>query len=371
MKKLLTTLFALCSVIALSLPALALKLDAKAYTVYAPAYNQWLVSHNADEQIGPASLTKMMTLYLLFEAIDRGDLSLEQELPISEAAWRKGGSKMFLEVGKTVKVADLIPGIAAISGNDACLVVAEYMAGTEESFAELMNSKAQELGMTNSNFMNASGWPNPEQYTTAHDMALLAHRLRSDFPHHADVFSQREFSYSNIRQFNRNGLLRRNIGVDGMKTGHIEDAGYHLVSSAMQRDLRLYVAVLGTGSQAAREQQSMAALRYSYGRYEPLTLATNGQVLETVAVPDGLPNQVELAVAEDVVQLIDRRKQTYQTSVSYTLPPAPLQAGQVVGEARFETSEGTFTTPLVVSANIAKAPWYEMLLRRVTGKAGQ
>jgi D-alanyl-D-alanine carboxypeptidase (penicillin-binding protein 5/6) len=191
-----------------------------------------LFAKNADETVGPASMTKMMTIYLLFERLKDGRLSLESELPISEKAWKMGGSKMWVEVGKKAKVEDLIRGIIVQSGNDATIVVAEGLAGTEDAFAEEMTRKARALGMENTNFVNASGWPDPDQYTTVRDIAILSAATIRNFPEYYHYYSEKEFTYSKIKQGNRNPLLYKNMGADGLKTGHTEESGYGLAASS-------------------------------------------------------------------------------------------------------------------------------------------
>jgi len=231
---------ALASVLSVTtaLSAQAIELNAKSYIVGDTETGTIALEKDSNDRMGPASLTKLMTLYLIFEALESGTLTLDTEIPVSEKAWRMGGSKMFIEVGKKIPVDDMIKGIAVVSGNDACVAMSEFLGGSEEGFAVMMNEKAKDLGMMNTNFVNASGWPSDLQYTTAKDMFTLAKRIQKDFPQFYHYFSIPNFEFSGIKQSNRNGLLNRGIGVDGLKTGHIEEAGFHLISSARQGDER-------------------------------------------------------------------------------------------------------------------------------------
>ena len=237
--------------------ASAIELDVPAYVITHVPSGQVLLAKNADMSIEPASLSKLMTLYMVFEAIKQGALTMDTEIRVSEKAWRTGGSKMFIEVGKTARLEDMIRGIAAASGNDACVAIAEHMAGSEEGFAQLMTAKARTIGMANTTFKNASGLPADGQVSTARDMAQLALRLQLDFPENYKFFSIPEFTYNGIRQVNRNGLLRADAGFDGMKTGHVEEAGYHLVSSVLRKGTRLISVVMGTTSPKVREAETL------------------------------------------------------------------------------------------------------------------
>jgi D-alanyl-D-alanine carboxypeptidase (penicillin-binding protein 5/6) len=338
--------------------ARALELDAKAYYVGHPETDTIIFAHNENEPVGPASLTKMMTLYMLFDAIKHGDITEDSMLPISEKAWKKGGSKMFLEVGKTAKVSDLIKGIAVSSGNDACIVVAEYLGGTEDAFAEMMNEKAKELGMMHTVFRNASGWPHPEQKTTAKDMYYLGKALFEDFPEHYDVFSQRNFQYSNIKQGNRNGLLDAGIGVDGIKTGHTEEAGYHLVSSAKRGDDRLVAAVLGTSSMKQRENETAKALSLIFAQYDAFDILKTSNVLEKEAeVWLGNVPTTGIIPQKDVKLYIPRKDfRRLSVKIKYKEPLlAPIQKGDVVGTAIIKTPEREWEIPLTSTQDVAEA----------------
>lgn len=313
--------------------AQALELNAKAYYIGHSDTGTTILAQNEDEKMGPASLTKLMTAYLLFKALERGDVTLESQLPISEKAWRKGGSKMFLEVGQTVKVEDLIKGIVVVSGNDACIVAAEYLGGTEDAFAELMNETARKLGMENTHFVNASGWPNPEQYSTAKDIFKLSSAIVTEFPEYYKYFSVPEFEYSNIKQQNRNGLLSRGVGVDGLKTGHTEESGYHLAASAKRGDVRLISVVMGTDGFSARENESLSGLNYGFRTYENVSFVETGVVIEDAPVWLGQAKTVKLVAKEDLSGFIAKKdKEGVKVEVLYEKPlKAPLTKGQEVG----------------------------------------
>ena len=237
------------------------ELAAKSWLLLEMGSGQMLTSEKADERLEPASLTKLMTAYLTFKALQQKTIAISQPLPVSEKAWRTGGSKMFIRVDTQVPVDDLIKGMIVQSGNDACVTLAEAIAGSEESFAQMMNREAQRLGMKNSNFMNSTGLPDPQHYTTARDLSLLASALIRDFPEdYKKYYSMKEFRYNNITQPNRNRLLFIDPTVDGVKTGHTEAAGYCLISSALRENRRLLSVVLGTKSDSARASESFLAM---------------------------------------------------------------------------------------------------------------
>ena len=353
--------------------ASALELNAKSYYVVHPKTGTVILEKNAEEKIEPASLTKLMTLYMLFEAIAEDVVSLDTPLNVSETAWRKGGSKMFVEVGKKVKVEDLIQGIAVVSGNDACIVVADYLAGTEEAFGDMMTEKAQELGMLNTTFKNASGWPHPEQFTTAKDMAILAQRIMQDFPQYYPYFSQLSFEFSGIKQLNRNGLLRQMVGVDGLKTGHVEDAGYHLLSSAERKGDRLVASVLGTESTAQREDETLKALNYAFGNYSTVDLIVEGEVMvEDAAVNMGKLKTIPLISSKAFNTYVPRKyRKKINVRTSYQEPlPAPIQAGQQVGHIIITTPENSYEIPLLAGMDSAKLGFFEGVGRQVEGLFG-
>jgi D-alanyl-D-alanine carboxypeptidase (penicillin-binding protein 5/6) len=275
--------------------------------VYHPETDTIIQSVNAETRMGPASLTKMMTLYLTFEALKEGKLTTGTLVPVSEKAWRTGGSKMFIEVGTQVSVEDLIRGIAIVSGNDACVAIAEQLGGTEEGFAGLMNAKAQDLKMTGTNFVNANGLPDPNQYTTAHDMARLLTAIFRDFPEYKHYMAEQEFTFNGIKQQNRNRLLGLNMGIDASKTGHTEESGYHLASTAVQNGERLVVVVMGTAGFNDREGNTLQAFRTTFSTYARQSFAKPGDaVVASVPVWHGAVGNVPLTVAEPAGLYINR-----------------------------------------------------------------
>jgi len=267
-----------------------------------------LAEHNADERLPPASLTKLMTAYLVERELDRGTINLTDMVNISENAWRTGGSKMFIEVGDRVSVDNLLHGIIIVSGNDASVAMAEHLAGGEAPFADLMNQHATRLGMNDTHFMNATGLPHENHYSTAHDMARLSRHIINDYPEHYAIYSQRNFSFAGIDQPNRNRLLWRDPTVDGLKTGWTTEAGYCLVSSAQRDGMRLISVVMGTSSDEARAQESQKLLSYGFRFYETMKLYERGAVLATPRVWGGDINELRVGVDEEVFMTLPRNR---------------------------------------------------------------
>ncbi|MCE9683189.1 D-alanyl-D-alanine carboxypeptidase family protein [Halomonas alkalisoli] len=267
-----------------------------------------LVEHNADERLPPASLTKLMTAYLVERELDRGNIGMDDLVRVSENAWRTGGSKMFIEVDTEVSIRDLLYGIIIASGNDASVAVAEHLAGGEAPFADLMNQHATRLGLHNTNFTNATGLPHPEQYSSARDMALLSQYIINDYPEHYAVYAERYFTYSDIRQPNRNRLLWRDPTVDGLKTGWTTEAGYGLVASAKRDDMRLISVVMGTSSEEARAQETQKLLSYGFRYYETMNLYEQGAVLSTPRIWGGERNELRVGVDENVFMTVPRAR---------------------------------------------------------------
>ncbi|MBK1716228.1 D-alanyl-D-alanine carboxypeptidase family protein [Thiocystis violacea] len=297
------------------LPAIALgapptvsapELQAKGYLLVDFNSNQTLAELNADERLEPASLTKIMTAYVVFREIGSGRIKLSDQVLVSEKAWRTGGSKMFIEVGKQVSVEDLLKGMMIQSGNDASVALAEHVSGNQESFAALMNSHAQRLGMSNSHFTNPNGLPDPELYTTARDMARVATALIREFPDYYAWYSNLEFTYNGITQPNRNPLLKRDASADGIKTGYTKAAGYCLVGSAKRGDMRLVSVVMGSASPNARAEASLALLNHGFRAYESHRLYPAGQPIETLRVWYGEQETLPVGPSLDVVATIPR-----------------------------------------------------------------
>lgn len=312
-------------------------LAARAYVLRDFNSGQLLVSQKSSERIEPASLTKLMTAYLAFSAIKQGRLTLTQTLPVSEKAWRTEGSRMFIEPNKPVTVDELLRGMIVQSGNDACITLAEAVAGSEDSFASMMNQQAQRLGMSNTHFVNSTGLPHPQHYTTAQDLSLLAAAIVRDFPEFYPLYSIKEYRYNNITQPNRNRLLWQDPFVDGMKTGHTESAGYCLISSAKRGGMRLISVVLGTASDSARTMESQKLLNYGFQFFDSARLYQKGQGIAELKVWKGSQNTLKAGFNRDIyVALPKGQQQRLKAEMTTTQPLlAPLSIGQKVGTVKF------------------------------------
>jgi len=279
---------------------------AKNYFVVDFSSGKIIAEKNPDVQIEPASITKMMTAYVVYKEIGADRLSMEDVVDISEKAWRMGGSRMYLEVNTKVTVHELLKGLIIQSGNDASVALAEHVAGTEEAFVQIMNQYAKNLGMENTHFVNCTGWPDEQHLTTARDIAKLAAAIISEFPEHYSWYSEKEYTYNDIKQYNRNKLLWRDTSVDGFKTGHTESAGYCLVSSAIRSDMRIISVVLGTDSKKARASVSQALLNYGFRFYESHTLYDAEEVLSRPRIWSGEFETVNVGLAENLAVAIPR-----------------------------------------------------------------
>ncbi|MDR3476843.1 MAG: D-alanyl-D-alanine carboxypeptidase [Gammaproteobacteria bacterium] len=279
-------------------PALP-SIEAKGYILMDAKSGQILAEKNADARMAPASLTKLMSLYIISGALRSGSVHLEDKVRISTKAWKTGGSRMFVKVNDEVPLKDLMQGIAIASGNDASVAMAEYIAGTEETFAEMMNSQAKVLGMNDSHFMDSTGLPNPQHYSTPRDFAKLAQALTRDFPEDYKLFSEKWFTYNNIRQPNRNRLLWRFQYADGLKTGHTDDAGYCLVASAQKDGMRLISVIMGAPSDNARTEDSIRLLTYGFRFFETHKIVDGGKSLTEARVWKGTQKEVSLGLDQD------------------------------------------------------------------------
>ncbi len=327
-----------------------------------------LLEKNAHHPMPPASMSKIMTIYLVFEALKDGRLSLEDKLPVSEKAWRMGGSKMFVEVGKEVRVEDLLRGVIVQSGNDACIVLAEALAGTEEAFAELMNQKAEELGMHDSTFANATGWPHPDQRMSAHDLAILAQRTILDFPEYYHYYSETTFTFTDIKQGNRNPLLYKNLGADGLKTGHTEEAGYGLTGSAVQDGRRLIVVVNGLTSMKQRGDESQRMINWGFREFNNYTLFKSGETVEDAPVWQGQAETVPLVLAEDLTVTLPRRSRKKMTvTVKHDGPiPTPIEEGQEVATLLVAAPGAeTIEVPLQAGASVDRLGLFGRLFSNI------
>lgn len=308
--------------------------EAKAYILVDHASGRELASLNADERVEPASITKLMTAYVAFKALKEGRLRLDEAVPISERAWRAEGSRTFLQVGDRVPAEVLLLGMIVQSGNDAAIALAERLAGSEETFAQWMTQTAQQLGMKNSRFANATGLPDPGLYTTPRDIAILSRAMIREFPEYYRWYSQREYVWNNIRQGNRNGLLDRDPTVDGIKTGHTESAGYCLASSAARNGTRMIAAVFGARSPRIREEASVALLNYGFAFYETVTLRKAGEKVLEPRLYKGSEVSVRLVAQTDVSVTVPRgRSNALRVTTRIDEPlVAPLAPGRRVGE---------------------------------------
>lgn len=299
-----------------------------------------LLEKNADEVMPPSSMSKMMTAHMLFEKLQKGEIQLTDEFPVSERAWRMQGSKMFVPLNGRVKVEDLIRGIVIQSGNDACIVVAEGLAGSEEAFAEQMTKRARELGLSKTVFKNASGWPHPEHVTTARDLAILAKHTIETFPEYYKYYAELNFTYNGIKQGNRNPLLYKQTGSDGLKTGHTEAGGYGLTASVKRGDRRIIMVVNGImvpnspAGLRARAQETEALIEWAFREFENYSLFKTGEVVQTAGVWLGEAKNVPLVAGDDLIVTLPRKaRQGMKVTAVFQEPiPAPIQKGQQVGK---------------------------------------
>ncbi len=309
------------------------QLAAKSWILMDANSGHVLAEHDADKRLPPASLTKLMTAFLVERELDRGTIDFDDKVSISEKAWRTGGSKMFVEVGNQVSVRDLLHGIVIVSGNDASVAMAEHLAGGEGPFADLMNQHAARIGMSNTHFENATGLPGENHYSSARDMALLAQHIINDYPEHYAIYSERTFSYGGIDQPNRNRLLWRDPSVDGLKTGWTSEAGYGLVASAERDGMRLISVVMGTSSEEARAQETQKLLSYGFRFFETMNLYDRGAVLATPRIWGGERNEVRIGVDEEVYMTLPRNRNEElraRLNISDDLN-APMSMGEEVG----------------------------------------
>lgn len=343
------------------------KLQASGYLLVDATNGEILVEHNAEEALPPASLTKMMTAYIAEREITEGRISFDDQVPVSVKAWKTGGSRMFIREGTEVRLEDLLRGIIIQSGNDASVAVAEYIAGSEDVFADVMNQTAISLGMTNTQFKNATGLPQEGHYTTAKDLSILAARIIQDFPDTYPIYEEKNFTYNGIKQANRNSLLFRDPTVDGLKTGHTEEAGYCLVASAERDGFRLISVVMGTASEKAREQETTKLLQYGFRYFSGKTLFAPGEPLPESArkVWFGEMESVDLAPTEPLyVTLPLGRESAIQATLDApdTLD-APLEAGAVVGTVKIMLGERVLAeSPVAVAEAVPEGGLFKRLM---------
>ncbi|MDG1286439.1 MAG: D-alanyl-D-alanine carboxypeptidase [Rickettsiales bacterium] len=337
---------------------------AKQAMLYDATTSTILFSKDADKRMGPSSMSKMMTVYIVLEKLKSGELKLTDTFHVSEKSWKKGGSKMFVKLGEKITVQDLLRGIIIQSGNDACIVVAEGIAGTEKAFAEIMNVKARQLGLTGSHFANATGWPDPQHYMTSRDLVKLAEALIRDFPNSYHYWGEKEFTYSDITQPNRNALLGE-LGVDGIKTGHTDAAGYGIATSGEMAGRRLISVVNGLDSKKGRISASRELLTYGFKQFEAVQLFAKGKALEEAKIWYGSQETVGLKVEKPLLITLPKYdKSDVKMSANFVEPViAPVQKGQKLGVLKFEAKGmEPINLPLVATESVAKQSLLERLL---------
>ncbi|MDQ8031938.1 MAG: D-alanyl-D-alanine carboxypeptidase family protein [Bordetella sp.] len=341
---------------------------AKAWITIDVGSGQLLASSNPDMKVEPASLTKIMTAYVVFNALDEKRITLEQQVPVSEHAWRTGGSRMFIEPRKPVTVDELIQGMIVQSGNDASVALAEAVGGSESAFAALMNEQAQRLGMKDTHFMNATGLPDPQHITTARDLATLAAHLVSDHPEYYHYYKQRSYSYNKITQPNRNRLLWADPSVDGMKTGHTDSAGYCLVATALRGDRRVLTVLLGADSESTRAEESLKLLNWSFQNFDTVKLYDKAQPGLDARVWEGKVETVKLGPPNPVVLSVPRGKANDIKPVAQRTDPlvAPLAKGQQVGTLQLTLDNKVLRVePLVVQEDVERAGFFGRMVDTV------
>ena len=340
------------------------QLGVKGYILIDHATGDIVAESNPDEILEPASLTKLMTAYTVFKALEDGLIGLDDQVHVSERAWGTEGSRTFIQEGTTVSVEDLLQGMIVQSGNDASVALAEHVAGTEESFADLMNFFAEQLGMESSSFRNSTGLPDPDHHMTARDAATIARAIITEFPEYYGWYSQREFTYNDIEQFNRNTLLWRDESVDGLKTGYTEAAGYCLVTSAERSGMRLVSVVMGSHSAEARANDSQALLNYGFRFFETYRLFSSGDEVTTARVWKGEADSVALGVAEDHFLTIPKGRYdslNSETTLDTELT-APIEAGATLGTVTISMNDEELAVlPLVALADVGEAGLWQRI----------
>ena len=316
-----------------------------------------LLDKGADQRIPTASLSKVMTAYVVFDMLKKGKAKLTDQLPVSEAAWRTQGSKMFVPLGGRISIDDLLQGMIVQSGNDACVVLAEGLAGSQEAFVDLMNEKAKQIGLTNSHFADVDGLPNPDHYSTARDLATLALRTIEDFPEYYHYYAEKEFAFNNIKQGNRNPLLYKDLGADGLKTGHTEEAGYSLLASLHRGDRRVILVLNGLPTMKARAEEGERLAEWAFREFNNYKLFSAGDKVDDAGVWLGTAAKVPLTVGKDVVVTMARKsRKDLKVSVEYAQPvPAPVEKGQRVGKlVAGAPNMATVEAPLYAAADVPR-----------------
>ena len=368
-------LFFSITLLGLALPAqsatltpTAPKIKAKGFLLIDFDSGRILAEKKSGTRMEPASLTKMLTSYVVTNELKRGSIALDEMVTVSEKAWRMKGSRMFIEVGKKVSVEELLKGVIIQSGNDATVALAEHVAGSEDAFVSLMNQHAAELGMTESHFVNSTGWPSKDHYTTPSDLAKLARALIRDFPEHYEWYAQKKFTFNNINQYNRNKLLWRNKFVDGIKTGHTESAGFCLVASAKRKDMRLISVVLGTSSEEARAAESQKLLAYGFRFFETHKLYAANEPLTTARIWKGATEEIPLGLEEDLYLTIPKgqyKKLDADMNIDARIT-APAKKGDSFGTVNVRLGDQQYAErKLIALSDIEKGSLWASLIDEV------
>jgi|TARA_B100001093_G_scaffold229163_1_gene219757 D-alanyl-D-alanine carboxypeptidase (penicillin-binding protein 5/6) len=344
------------------------KLNLDSYILLESNTNTVIAEFNSENQISPASMTKVMSGYVIADQIASGAISLDDKVLVSEKAWKTGGSKMFIEAGKRVSVRDLLSGIVIQSGNDATVAMAEYVAGSEEGFVDFMNAYASELGLSNTLFQNAVGWTDPNHFSSVNDLAQLTKALIANFPDHYATYKEKEFTFSGIRQLNRNKLLWRDDSVDGVKTGHTESAGYCLISSAKRNDMRLIAVVAGSPSENERLISSQRLLEYGFRFFATQKLISKDSEITTAKVWGGKMDEVALGTKEDILLTLPR-SDFKNIKANYNFKnniQAPISNGDVIGDIEFISDDRVvLSAPLVAIESVEAKGFFGRIWARI------
>ena len=344
------------------------KLNLDSYILLEANTNTVIAEFNSENQISPASMTKVMSGYVIADQIASGAISLDDKVLVSEKAWKTGGSKMFIEAGKRVSVRDLLSGIVIQSGNDATVAMAEYVAGSEEGFVDFMNAYASELGLSNTLFQNAVGWTDPNHFSSVNDLAQLTKALIANFPNHYATYKEKEFTFIGIRQLNRNKLLWRDDSVDGVKTGHTESAGYCLISSAKRNDMRLIAVVAGSPSENERLISSQRLLEYGFRFFATQKLISKDSEITTAKVWGGKMDEVALGTKEDILLTLPR-SDFKNIKANYNFKnniQAPISNGDVIGDIEFISDDRVvLSAPLVAIESVEAKGFFGRIWARI------